>query len=258
MMAGYRKMAMGALFAILALGISRAAWAGPPFITDDPEPVDLHHWEVYVASEYFRDPTGGSGTLPHIEVNNGALPNLQLHIIMPYSFSAAPGQRTERGLGDTELGVKYRFIQETNSRPMVGLFPLAEVPSGDATRGLGSGHLQLFVPVWAQKSWGSWTSYGGGGYWINPGTGNRDYWLLGWLLQKDLSKYLTLGNELFYTSSSGDGVPRKLNFNFGGQYNFDDGHHFLFSAGRSLLGDTGFMSYVAYQWTFGPRERKSA
>ncbi len=32
---------------LLTAAAIRPAMAGPPFITDDPEPVDLGHWEVY-------------------------------------------------------------------------------------------------------------------------------------------------------------------------------------------------------------------
>ena len=45
------------------------------------------------------------------------------------------------GLGDTELGVKYRMVSETSDCPQVGLFPLLEVPTGDETRNLGSGQV---------------------------------------------------------------------------------------------------------------------
>ena len=31
-----------------------AAWAGPPFFTDDPEPADYKHGEFYVASQYIQ------------------------------------------------------------------------------------------------------------------------------------------------------------------------------------------------------------
>ena len=33
--------------ALLATGIATPALAGPPFVTDDPEPTDLHKWEIY-------------------------------------------------------------------------------------------------------------------------------------------------------------------------------------------------------------------
>ena len=153
------------------------------------------------------------------------------------------------------LGMSLRFIQETRRRPMVGAFPLIEAPTGSARRGLGAGHLQVFLPIWVQKSWGPWTSYGGGGYFVNPGEGNRSFWLYGWEAQKDLNKHVTLGGEVFGTTSNSDGAPNELNFNLGGFYNHDDGHHILFSAGRSISGDIGFMSYVGFQWTFGPHEK---
>jgi len=244
------------MFAVLILAANRAL-AGPPFVTDDPEPVDYRHWEVYLSSIYEHGAGGSFGTLPHLEVNNGVAPNLQLHIILPAAFSNIPGGPMLYGLGDTELGAKFRFVQEGKQTPMVGIFPLLEVPSGDAGRGLGTGHLQTFLPVWIQKSWGAWTSYGGGGYWINPGAGNRNYWLTGWLLQRDLNKNWTLGGELYYTTSSAVGVRDQFNFNLGGQYNFDNGHHLLFSVGRSISGDTDLMSYVGYQWTFGPHKSAS-
>jgi len=242
------------LFVLFLLIFAREAIAGPPFITDDPEPVDLHHWEVYISSVTSHDVSGTIGTAPHVELNNGAAPNLQLHIIIPLAFSRPTGGGFQGGLGDTELGFKYRFLQESAHRPMVGIFPLLEVPTGNADRGLGSGHLQAFLPVWLQKSWNSWTTYGGGGYYINPGDGNSNFWRTGWLLQKDLSKSLTLGNEFLYQTASVVDGPSEFDFNFGGQYNFDEGHHFLFSAGRSISGPNQFMSYLGYQWTFGPRE----
>ncbi len=248
------KLVMLGIVALLCLPGSKAALAGPPFITDDPEPVDLHHWEVYIASQRSNTPTGRSGTLPHIEVNYGAAPNLQLHTIVPYAYSRAGGGPMERGLGDIELGVKYRFIQETDRRPMVGIFPLLEVPSGNADKGLGSGHAMLFFPVWVQKSRGSWTTYGGGGYWINPGAGNRDYWFTGWLVQKDLNERWTLGAEVYRTTSTDVTSEGQVFTNVGGQFNIDDGHHILFSLGRSIHGDSGTAAYIAHQWTFGPRE----
>jgi hypothetical protein len=240
------------LIAILSLLWASHACAGPPFVTDDPEPVEQHHWEVYLSSVIAHDVSDTTGTLPHVEINYGAAPNLQLHLIAPYAFDRPAGQPALRGLGDIELGAKYRFVEETERRPMVGIFPLLELPTGDATRGLGGGHYRLFLPVWFQKSWGSgWTSYGGGGYWLNPGAGNRDYWLFGWEVQRDLSERLTVGGEIVQTTAPTVGAASDLSFNLGGQINFDEGHHLLFSAGRSFRGSTQFMGYLGYQWTFG-------
>lgn len=245
-------LALAPGLALLLNLLARPVLAGPPFVTDDPEPVELHHWEVYIASIDAHDRDGTTGTAPHVEVNYGAVPNVQVHLIAPLAYNHPSGGSTTFGYGDTELGVKYRFLQENRSRPQVGIFPLLEVPTGSSSRGLGSGHLLMFLPVWIQKSWGPWTTYGGGGYWRNPGAGNKDYWLTGWELQRDLSKFLTLGGEIYHTTPSEEGGESSTIINLGGFYNFDEGHHLLFSAGTGIHGPNLFSGYLAYQWTFGP------
>ncbi len=236
--------------------ISTVSYAGPPFLTDDPETVEFHHWEVYLASQYANNRDGFSGTLPHFEVNYGAAPDLQLHIIAPFAYDHPNGMPMLYGFGDIELGMKYRFIHETKRRPQIGIFPLIEVPSGDTARGLGSGETQIFLPVWIQKSWGPWTTYGGGGFWHNPGAGNRDYWFTGWLIQRKLSDKLTIGTEIFHASSSAVGESDRTGFNIGMIYDFDEGHHLLFSAGDDIHGQNRSSVYLAYQITFGPHEQE--
>ena len=66
------------IFAAAACLAAAPAHAGPPFITDDPEPVDLGHWEVYGFSAGTHTAADTGGTLGGIEVNYGAAPNLQL------------------------------------------------------------------------------------------------------------------------------------------------------------------------------------
>jgi hypothetical protein len=245
--------------ALLALG-STPAWAGPPFITDDPEPVDLGHWEVYAFSAGAFEHSSATGVGPSVEVNYGAAPNLQLHVIANLAYDSPKGAPGQFGLGDTELGVKYRFITPGDKDwwPQVGVFPLLEVPTGDAKRGLGAGYTQAFLPVWIQKDFGKWTTYGGGGYWITPGPGNRNFWYTGWLLQNQITDKLMLGGEVFHATSSMMGRGESSGFNLGGQYDFTEHDHLLFSAGRGGLlyavdasaVNYPFTYYLAYQWTF--------
>jgi hypothetical protein len=233
-----------------------AAWGGPPFITDDPEPVDYRHGEFYISSMYTNNRDGKEGTLPHFEFNYGAVPDVQLHILIPLAFVHPNGGPTMYGLGDTELGVKYRFIHENETTPQVGSFPLVHLPTGDSARGLGVGHVQLFFPVWAQKSLGPWTTYGGGGYWINPGGGNKNFWQLGWLWQRDITKAITLGAEIFYFGKNMDNGRDQTGYNIGCIFNISEEHHILLSAGSDIAGDNRFSDYLGYQWTFGPHEEK--
>jgi hypothetical protein len=243
-------------FLWLVPAFAGAGLAGPPFLTDDPEPVEYRHWEFYVASQHAKDKDGWSGTAPHFEVNYGVLPNLQLHLIAPLAYVKPNDGSSHYGFGDLELGAKYRFLQETDWRPMVGIFPIFDLPTGNSSRGLGSGHPRTFLPIWFQKSWGPWQSYGGVGYSINPGSENKNYWFVGWQAQRDLSRSITLGAEVFYSTSTTKGEGGQTGFNAGTIVNFTDEHHLLFSAGRDIHGQNRFSDYVAYQWTFGPFPEK--
>ncbi len=241
-----------AIAALLLLASPRLALAGPPYTTDDPEPVELRHWEVYLASQDFW--TGGeglSGTLPHLEVNYGAAPELQLHLIVPLAWARPQGEGIRFGPGDIELGAKYRFVREGSWLPQIGTFPLVELPVGDSSRGLGAGQTQVFLPLWLQKSFGPWTSYGGGGYWINPGTGNRNWWYVGWQAQRQVASALSVGAEVFYSTPRQVGADAEARFNLGAVLDLSPLQHLLFSAGRAFTREAAQL-YLAYQLTFGP------
>lgn len=113
--------------------------AGPPFRTDDPIPVPYSHGELYLFSTGTIDDSGTSGIGPAVEFNYGILHDTQFHLVLPLAFNAPKGASPKFGYGDTELGVKFRFIDQGNIYPDVATFPLMEIPTGSASRGLGNG-----------------------------------------------------------------------------------------------------------------------
>jgi len=237
----------------LSMWLVDTAYAGAPFLTDDPEPVDYQHHEMYIAMQQTKTRDGWTGAAPYVEFNDGAVPDVQLHIQMPLMLNAPVSGSRQYGYGDTELGVKYRILQESDHTPMVAVYPAVELPTGDADRGLGNGKMQVFLPVWLQKRWGSWQSYGGGGYWINHAADQKNHWFFGWQVQRDLSDALSLGGELFYSTEAVVGQGDSAGFNVGGNYNFDEKNHLLFSVGRGfrhVAQNDQMMAYLGYLRTW--------
>ena len=56
------------------------------------------------------------------------------------------------GYGDTEVGIKYRLLDQTDTLPMIGVFPLVEIPTGDEDKGLGNGKAQYFSRSGSRKT----------------------------------------------------------------------------------------------------------
>jgi hypothetical protein len=233
---------------LIAAFLPQAGKSGPPFKTDDPQPVDFHHWEFYLASEQEFAHQGTNATLPHFEVNFGAFRNVQLHLVAPMGFVRTDNGEAY-GYSDTELGVKYRFLDESDSSPQIGIFPLIEIPTGDEARQLGQGSVQAYLPVWLQKTWGDFTTYGGAGFWYNPGTGNQNWLFAGWEAQYDCSKIVTLGGELYYHTPDKSDGRSGAGFDFGGYINLSDNDHILVSLGRSFRGDNVVTGYLGFQYT---------
>ncbi len=244
------KLILAGFTLVVGLLSTDSAVAGPPFLTDDPEPVAYHHYEFYLFG--IMDSTRDDTTVqaPAIEFNYGVLPETQLHIIAPYTNNFPQQGSAGHGLGDIEAGIKYRLVRETGSVPQIGIFPMVELPTGSAAKGLGNGMAWYRLPVWLQKSFGTWTTYGGGGYVINPAPGMRDYWFAGWLLQKDLSNKLTLGGELFAQGPDTVNAHYTVIANAGGFWNFTPDFSLLFSAGHSVAGEEHTVAYLSLYWTW--------
>ena len=155
--------------AAAALMTAPLAQAGPPFVTDDPAPTDRSRWEIYNFASGVRA-DGATGGQAGIDLNYGAAKDLQLTAVIPLGYDTGAGRV---GLSNVELAAKYRFLhQQAGSLvPDLAVFPRVFTPTG-GTR-LGTGHVQLLLPIWAGKDFGPWSVFGGGGYTINPGRGER-------------------------------------------------------------------------------------
>ena len=74
----------------------------------------------------------------------------------------------------------------------VAVFPRVFLPTAH-----GSTRAQVLLPVWVEHDWGAWSVFGGGGYTLNPGAGNRNYWQQGVVVSRQIRPGFMLGLEYY-------------------------------------------------------------
>lgn len=251
---------------VFALAGARLWAQGPPYQTDDPVPVDLHHYEFYIFGTAAGTPVEMDSVGPAFEFNWGAIPRVQLHAILPWGsinpsnspvYAPDAGQGPSAfGLTDMELGTKIAFIKESKHIPQIGTFTMFEMPTGNYDKGLGIGKVWYKVPIWLQKNEGKWLFDGGGGYTIIKQTDYRSFPFTGWLVKRELSERLELGAEIFAHAREGLAAPQteaSAMVDVGGYYHFkhNPNEQFLFCYGHSVVGQTENYAYVGMYWTWG-------
>ena len=121
------------------------------------------------------------------------------------------------------------------------------LPTGERSRGLGEGKADYILPVLAEKNWGKWTTYGNVGYVVQTVEGEHNYWYEGVSINREITERLELGGEVSENSPPPVEGESNLTFNLGGTWKLSDQFNLLFSAGRSIHGDTDFMAYLGIQ-----------
>jgi hypothetical protein len=209
---------------IAMFGLVRPALAGPPYVSDDPEPTDFRHFEIYTFSNGTAmrgDISGASG----IDFNYGAAPDLQLTATLPAGFDRPAAGGTSIGLSNIELAAKYRFLHQDSFGLDVSVFPRVFLPS--PSKNVGNDRASLLLPVWVQKDWsGGWSAFGGGGCAIS-GRSSQNFCLMGGVVTYQMLPKLQLGVELFHQTADGNGTPPTSSVGLGARYDINDTYHLL-------------------------------
>lgn len=229
--------------------VASPALAGPPFVSDDPEPTPYKHFEIYTFTEGHntREGTSGSGG---VDFNYGAGPDLQLTATLPIGYEAMATGGARVGLSNVELAAKYRFLHQANFGWDVAIFPRMFLPSGSA---VGDRSPSLLLPIWGQRDLGNgWTTFGGGGCLLSAAGIAQNSCIAGWVVTRELSKNLHVGAEVFHQTSSA-ASPATTSLGVGVTYDINDTYHLLGYVRRGIQNteETDRVSwYAAVLFTF--------
>ena len=236
------------LAALALAGEAAPALAGPPYLTDDPIPTDTGHWEIYA----FTAAEGRGSSVDAdagVDLNYGPVKGIQLTATLPLGFSHAPGEGWRSGTGDVEVGVKYRFFNDAKHGLSAAIFPRAILPTSSLA---SNGKTHFLLPLWVGKDFAGGTSvFGGGGYMINPGAGNRDFWQAAIALTHDVSEKVSLGAEVARQGSDTIGGTPQTRAGVGSIVKLGGPYALLLSGGPTWADHrTGYHGYAALGLNF--------
>ncbi len=159
-----------------ALGLALCAvWAGPvcaahPYLTDDTGTQGSGHWQLELMLEYQRNPRTADTAdaavhqLRKVTVFTPVLTYglrdtldvaLGLNYMRQRSIDDGVVTHAAEGMGDSTLELKWRFYEQNGLS--LGVKPGLVLPTGDATRGLGTGRVSWGVNFILTKELAPWT-----------------------------------------------------------------------------------------------------
>jgi len=225
---------------------------GPPMITDDTGTVAKGHVEINTALTIEFGAEDRLWAVPLIDFNFGTSRNTQLKIEIPYYVLHNNGQPLVRGLGNTNIGVRWRFRDgDEKGRLALSMYPQIEfnTPGSRARRlGIVERGPELLMPLQWEMHWGKTGVNGDVGYRFKRGD---DELIFGVLIGREFKRFD------FLAEIHGAGPRRHLNdsevvFNFGTRIPLNKHATWIMSAGRSIRPghDPTLVGYAGVQWSF--------
>ena len=246
------------LIGVFLLATAPHCFAVPPLVTGDVPTADRGTFEWYVGGRYQESESGNPARLlPSTELVYGISDRQELTVEI-----AALSQDYHYGINDAVIGTKYVFLKETDKRPgIAGSFEL-KLPTGDESRGLGSGEFDYDLRLRAQKTWGWFTAIGNVGYTFvtDPEFGGvrqnmENVWLLAFAQEWQVAKRTKLLSELYFVSREESGEPNRLAANIGFKHKLLDNLSVHAAVGKSVRegnrGGPDLRAYVGFKWEFG-------
>jgi hypothetical protein len=258
------------------VGAFARAQGGPPFITDDPGTPGNHQWEINVGWTGNHNPGQSFYQIPDVDVNYGWGDRIQLKYELPLAAATNAQNSTGVGLGESSVGVKWRYFEHHRSGEpksdenlifSLGTYPQVWVnnPTGSAQRGIVVPGPLYYLPIEATARVGWLALNGEVGRWI--GNHNQaSQWGRGLIAGHQFSDRLELYTEFYDLQDANriDGNPkqRALTLDFGGRKSLDRANQvrLLFMAGRSIQtvtrtnGQPSWIAYIGVQLLFGSKD----
>jgi hypothetical protein len=251
------KLLSGCLLS-LAIGLvlicsSQSCAQSPPLITDDPGTPGDGRWEINIVSSMEKTRVNRSFEAPLLDINYGVGRNLQLKFEVPWLVLHSSEDEPKGGLGNMNVGVKWRFMDEDEDGIDLSVYPQMEFKSSTESveGGLSEPAPQFLIPVQALHTFGPVELVGEVGYNIVKHGPNETFY--GVAAGGNVSRRVELLGELF-GSSENHFHENELVFNIGSIVEINRKVNLVFAVGRTIINEAdegpGYLATVGVQFNF--------
>lgn len=252
---------------------------GPPFRTDDPDTPGNRHWEINIGMVGERNLAEGAYALPNLDVNYGLGERIQLKYELPLAIQEFRGSHVAGGIGNSLLGVKWRFYQKKLKRvsektgddaPRFAISTYPQVilnnPTNADARGIVERGPQYLLPIEAEAKIGPVRICLENGRWLRRDA--PDLWIHGLMLGRQFTRKTEVYLEAYMlrqTHRSEDGVSEsELTVGIGTRRPITRGGglRLLAMAGRSPRrirawnSEPSWIAYIGLQFRIGAETRE--
>lgn len=240
---------------LVLLIFSGLAQAGPPLLTSDTGTPGDGHWEINVGLSGEKTSSHFQLAVQALDLNYGLGERIQLKYEFPWIFSRLEGGETRDGIGNSVLGIKWRFFDEDRQGIAVSTYPQVEFNTANSSvdKGLADKGTKYILPFEIERKIGPVNITGEVGYIFNPE--NENQWFYGLAFGYKTSNRIEWVGEIFGVSSSNfDWATHDLVFNLGFRWRLNKWLNLNTAAGRSLHAVTGnektLLFYTGLQFVF--------
>ena len=218
------------------------AQGGPPYYTNDPGTPGNLNWEINLGYMPFFYSNQSVSHTPDLDLNFGVGPRIQLTYENAWLRVQNPSSPTKFGLGQSNLGVKWRFYDAGESGLSISTFPqlFLNNPNDAVRRGIVPPSQGFLLPFEFSKKFGPvGVNYEIGYQFTHKGP---DTWLMGLVLGHDFTKKFEMDAE-FYSQGAFHPSNYQPTLGLGARYKIHKPVILLLMSGRSLEATRPNQSY---------------
>jgi hypothetical protein len=231
-------------------------FAVPPLVADDVPPAEKGAIQWYLATLYLSGQGSIERDILTTAMSIGITDRQEISWGIPLVSTDG-----EHGIGDLFVGTKFLLFKETEVRPAASVSFNLTTPTGDASKGLGTGGWDYDFRCQAQKKWGWFTLIGNVGYSLlnDP---ERNVWFVSTAQEYEINETTRLLSEVYFQTSAEAGLPNIVAGDIGFVHSFTEKFNVHAAVGTSLREDhhsgTNLRVYVGFEWDFDAPWKRSA